>query len=30
MKRRKNSGTLFTVVVIGITLLMLAIARYLY
>lgn len=30
MKRRKNSGTLFPVVVIGITLLMLAIARYLY
>jgi hypothetical protein len=30
MKRRKNSGTLFTVVVIGITLLILAIARYLY
>jgi len=30
MKRREGSGTLFTVVVIGITLLMLAIARYLY
>ena len=30
MKRKKSGGTLFSVVVIAITLLMLAIARYLY